>query len=57
MASLAAAIRSMYDLGAQLTASWNQLCAGFICNILDILVFNISLYFIILYCFRLVMYF
>ena len=28
-APLAAAIRSMCDLGAQLTASWNQLYAGF----------------------------
>ena len=29
MAPLAAAIRSMCDLGAQLTASWNRLYAGF----------------------------
>ena len=29
MAPLAAAIRSMGDLGAQLTASWNQLYIGF----------------------------
>ena len=29
MAPLAGAIRSMCDLGAQLTASWNQLYAGF----------------------------
>ena len=29
MAPLAAAIRSMCDLGAQLTASWNQLYVGF----------------------------
>ena len=28
MAPLAAATQSMYDLGAQLTASWNQLHAG-----------------------------
>ena len=29
MAPLAAAVRSMCDLGAQLTASWNQLYIGF----------------------------
>ena len=29
MAPLAAAMRSMYDLGTQLSANWNQLYAGF----------------------------
>lgn len=29
MVPLAAAVQSMHDLGAQLTARWNQLYAGF----------------------------